>query len=165
MRIKVGSSINSSIFYRNLPDDTLRLTTQNAGVVLGGETLVFADLMALQRQQPIHYQKPRNNIHIAGDDFLDPAVGIQEQDGSPVLEQPHFQKNNRGEVEKNKLLAEKQPVLAVKNYGQGIVAVLACFDVFTDGQMGYSGSIPGANMRNIYELEYWLFQDVLDIKN
>lgn len=58
-----------------------------------------------------------------------------------------------------------RPVLSVGDLGRGKLAVMASSYLFTDREMGSTSTMPTTNMRRIYELEYWIFQEVLKLGN
>jgi hypothetical protein len=54
---------------------------------------------------------------------------------------------------------------SVTSYGEGKVYVLGCSDRFSDAKMGVTGdTIPDAELRKVYDVEYALFRWILDDK-
>ena len=152
---------NTAICYRENEGDSLRFTTQNAGEVVGGKPLVFADLSPKELTSPrLRYPSiDRSFPHLPGKDFPDQVD--QRRQRSPMKKLKEFSADSIKKA--SKPIMKKIPVFATKNIGKGIVGVLACADVFTTAQMGYSGVIPNKNMRNIYEFEYWIFRDLFQL--
>jgi hypothetical protein len=152
---------NTAIFYRENEADSLRFTTQNAGEVVAGKPLVFANLSPKKLKTPmLRYQaKDKSFPHLPYNDFPDQVA--QGRQIAPKLKLKEFSIDS---LKKDlKPIMKKIPVFATKNIGKGMVGVLACADVFTTAQMGYSGVIPNKNMRNIYEFEYWIFEDIFGL--
>ncbi|MDZ7289804.1 MAG: GldG family protein [candidate division KSB1 bacterium] len=57
----------------------------------------------------------------------------------------------------------RKPVLSMQRVGKGLIAVMSSSPLFTDREMG-SGSVqPPPNMQKIYELDYWIFSELLQL--
>ncbi len=125
--------------------DTNTVKAIYAGVVQGGRPRLFAKAFL---------QKATNDNadRKAETDTGKLPVNIQLQ--------PQIEKNEaQSRVDTTRIL----PVLATKNVGRGMLAALATSFLFTDKQMGSTMSRPDDMRRRIYELEYWMFRDVLEL--
>jgi hypothetical protein len=54
-----------------------------------------------------------------------------------------------------------RPILAIQKVGSGMIAAMSASSLFTDLEMGSTSSNPTTNMKKIYELEYFIFRDLL----
>ena len=61
------------------------------------------------------------------------------------------------------LLSDGRVVLAAVAIGEGKVFVFSDFQLFTVESMGHTGLRPDARQRSIFELEYYLLREILDI--
>jgi hypothetical protein len=58
----------------------------------------------------------------------------------------------------------RKSVLSAQKVGKGLIAVMSSSTLFTDREMG-SGSVqPPPNMQKIYELEFWIFSELLQLE-
>lgn len=57
-----------------------------------------------------------------------------------------------------------RPVLAVTPVGRGKVAVFTDSWLFCTAMMGYHQTVPTARQKNIYALEFWLLQEILETR-
>ena len=162
MLIKPIMGRNSAKFYRENEDDSLSFTARNAGKVEGAKTIMFANLFPKSSESRPTFNRSMNRSvpHLPANDFPDQIYPMNQRSPKEIsnkIEQPDSTKS------KLKPSFIKIPVFAIKDYGKGMVGVLACADVFTIAQMGYSGVIPGNNMRNIHKFEYWIFRDLFQL--
>ncbi len=58
---------------------------------------------------------------------------------------------------------ESRAVISSKKIGKGVLVAASCSDIFSDLGMGSSSSLPTKNIYNIYQLEYFLFNEVLKL--
>lgn len=151
---------NTAKIYREDKEDTVTVNARNIGMVHGGEAILYADLFPSKFRQP-DYSHYRQEVHIPQSDFPDPIYqpGEETRKMRPYFQQPNISQTQIAEAP----IDVKKPVFATKTVGKGMIAVMACFDIFNNVNMGYSSSIPGDNMRKIYELEYWIFRDLFDL--
>lgn len=56
-------------------------------------------------------------------------------------------------------------VLAIRDVGRGQVAVFGAARIFSVEAMGSTGDIPGEDQMAVFRLQYWLFEQVLGLKN
>ncbi len=163
MTIKNAPFKNTAILYRGNESDSLRFTTSNTGAVIGGQALLWADISPQipQRNEDKTPMLERSILYLPENDFPD-QIEIRRPwlpKNVPEAVKPDSLKKPEGSSLK------KTPVFASNNFGKGMVAVLACADVFATAQMGFGGVVPNQNMRNIYEFEYWIFWDLFMIGN
>ena len=163
MAIKTAPFKNSAILYRDHESDSLRFTTSNAGEVISGQTLLWADTSAqMQRRNEDKISlNSRAILHLPESDFLAPIENREPwlPKSGAETNKPDSSKHTKGPYLK------KIPVFASHKLGKGMVAVLACADLFTDAQMGFGSAIPNQNMKNIYEFEYWIFRELFKLGN
>lgn len=57
---------------------------------------------------------------------------------------------------------EGQAVLSMADYGKGTVAAFGDSHVFSNGQMGDVGTVPDERLSRISELEFWMFDMLID---
>jgi hypothetical protein len=163
MAIKAAPFKNSATLYRDHESDSLRFAASNAGEVIGGQALLWADISTPmpQRSEDRVGLRVGSIPHLPENDFLNPI-----ENSKPWLPKRSFEAIK---PDSSKHLAEpslkKIPVFASNKLGKGMIAVLACADLFTDAQMGFGSAIPNQNMRNIYEFEYWIFRDLFKLGN
>ena len=56
------------------------------------------------------------------------------------------------------------PVLSVKSYGAGLIAVLTASHLFQDESLGYTNSVPDEYQRWLSEMEFWIFTSLAQKK-
>ena len=56
------------------------------------------------------------------------------------------------------------PVMSEYKIGKGEVIVFAASSIFSDTYMGYTPTVPNPEQKRIYDLEFWIFRDVLGLK-
>ena len=66
-------------------------------------------------------------------------------------------------AQKSDIHHDKWPVMAQKQQGAGTVIAFSGSSLFTDTSIGSTTMQPSVEQRKKYELEYWLFRDVLGI--
>lgn len=144
-------------FYRTGQKDSLLFVAAAAGCVNGGTNLLKAVPRPNNEQRNAFpsYRRGNVNPHLPQNDFPVPA------NDSHVAESKELRNETTTANGKN---YENVPVFSVEKFGKGILAVMACFDVFSNDQMGYSFTIPNKNINNIYETEYWIFRELFGLK-
>lgn len=60
--------------------------------------------------------------------------------------------------------ASVEPVMSEYKIGKGEVMVFAASSIFSDTYMGYTPTVPNPAQKRIYDLEFWIFRDVLGLK-
>jgi hypothetical protein len=150
--VKIFRSIN----------DTGLILSSSAGEVTGGNTILFS------RMRNPEYKKSSETFNYSLYDTIKSKI-------KPRLFPPNqmnFNKDNRiieNEERKNQHLnidtTKIRQVFSINKIGKGTLAVMSSSFLFTDKEMGSTAMIPAANNRRIYDLEYWIFRDVLKIEN
>jgi hypothetical protein len=137
---------SSAVFSWHNGTNSLRFLGRLNGEVKGGAPVVFAEARepALALRWPnVLSQRPL-------------PLSIQDIPASANLRSGQ-QSNHTNNA---KL---RQPVLSIQKVGKGLIAVMSSSSLFTDREMG-SGSVqPPPNMQKIYELEYWIFSELLQL--
>lgn len=55
-----------------------------------------------------------------------------------------------------------KPFLSAARVGKGLIAAMGSSHLFTDRSMGVTSVVPNAYQREIYEMEFWLFRNLLE---
>ena len=55
-----------------------------------------------------------------------------------------------------------KPFLAATQVGKGALAVMGNSELFTDRHMGVTSAVPDVTQRGIYEMEFWLFRNLME---
>jgi len=58
-------------------------------------------------------------------------------------------------------MAFGKPFVTTTQVGKGIIAVMGSSHLFTDRTMGVTSTVPNAYQSGVYELEFWLFQNLM----
>lgn len=103
---------------------------------------------------------------------------IVDRDGKEIWNGEHLGKVSGGghllfvipeeEKSKDKLRPNRKeenriPVLTFLKKGRGIVVLFGCSYIFSDEVMGTTSRVPDRSLRNLYNLEFWLFRDLLEL--
>ncbi|MEW6455660.1 MAG: hypothetical protein AB1410_02940 [Acidobacteriota bacterium] len=64
---------------------------------------------------------------------------------------------------KSKEKEEKTPILTMVKKGDGVVVLLGCSYIFFNESMKTTSAIPDASLRKLYDLEFWIFKDLLEL--
>jgi hypothetical protein len=59
-------------------------------------------------------------------------------------------------------LEGQSPIVSLARHGDGLVAVAAFSQPFTDREMGTTATVPTAHQRFLYEIEYWLLRGLVE---
>jgi len=59
-------------------------------------------------------------------------------------------------------LAFGKPFVAAAKVGDGVIAAMGSSDSFTDRVMGVTSTVPNDYQRGIYEIEFWLFRNLME---
>jgi hypothetical protein len=154
------------ISIRKKPDDTTRIATYAAGEVRGGTALLVA---RGRRPEPgesfypvadghDHRHDEHGHQHFYPGDLrrATPQGGLPPVDFVP-----------RGSISSLQppidTLADR-PIMAVEAIGEGRLVAAATSFLFTDREMGFTSTRPNDKQRRIYELEYWIFEEVLGLR-
>jgi hypothetical protein len=117
----------------------------NSGIVVGGDPVLFVKPGSLQ-----------NHNHSTGPEPAAPgAVAGSKPSTGP--------KQTSGDQAQPPKAEQRFPVLSTASRGHGVMAVLANSTMFTGEAMGGTGTVPDENRRKLYNLEYWIFQDLLKV--
>jgi hypothetical protein len=150
--VKIFRSIN----------DTGLILSSSAGEVNGGNTILFS------RMRIPENKKPSGTFNYT----LYDTIKSDLKYGALRPNQMNIDKNRRiteaGERKNPQLNIDTtkiSPILSFSKVGKGILAVMSSSFLFTDKEMGSTAMIPAANNRRIYDLEYWIFRDVLNMGN
>jgi len=78
---------------------------------------------------------------------------------------PEKEGDNKDSLEASiKKEESKIPILTHIKKGKGLVALLSCSYIFSDNVMGTTSTVPDSSLRNLYDLEFWIFRDLLKLK-
>jgi len=174
-------TLSTPVNFIKAASDTARIASSSAGEARGGMPLLYARTRApspSQRQFPTSGFVPRDDFDLEKQGrvpfqpfLLDSnLLRRQQQRGiKPPLPRTEWRQPGLPRaLPSPKLLGTAldtislRPVLAVHSVsGKGTLVVIASSFLFTDKEMGSSSITPDTNRRRIYELEYWIFQDVL----
>ncbi len=144
-------------------DDTAKIASSFAGKIIGAPTLLFAETRLQPSDPNPMTRSPFGHMNNALD--LQPVLsadfmGMSRPSPSFSLQQQWPRTSNQSLPDTARLW----PVFAAKRIGKGALAAMASSYVFTDHEMGFTTTQPNENQRRIYELEYWIFREVLKIK-
>lgn len=136
----IFSDSTAAFFWHN-GVDSLQFFGKLTGEVSGGTPLVFAEgreSILAPRWPNVSFRQPLPN----------PAVPVRLS---------RRQANHANDA------MQRKPVLSVQKIGKGLLVVMSSSTLFTDREMG-SGSVqPNPNMQQIYELEFWIFSELLQL--
>ncbi len=125
-------------------NDSIKFFGELSGEVKGGTPVIFAETRAPNVSKPLQSIFPQQT-----------KISInQTLPAGESLDLPSNHPNN-GVVRK--------PVLSVQNVGKGSLAVMSCSALFTDREMGSNSIQPSPNMQKIYDLEFWIFSELLQL--
>jgi hypothetical protein len=117
----------------------------NSGIVAGGEPVLFV-------RPPGH----QNHNQVVGPQPAASKENAQRESSAGPQQHSHEQIQPPG-------ADRKFPVLSTASRGEGMIAVLANSTMFTGEAMGTTGAVPDDNRRKLYNLEYWIFRDLLKV--
>ncbi len=139
-------SDSAAVFSWHNGADGTRFFGKLTGAVSGGTPLVYAEARQSNLSSPLHSAFPRQPRLLANN----PVPSLQgERVDLPTNHQNHS--------------VVRQPVLAVQRIGKGLLAAMSSSVLFTDREMGSSSVQPTPNMQKIYELEFWIFSELLQL--
>jgi hypothetical protein len=151
--------------------DTLVAKSTSSGIVEGGNPILFvrnriADESELRNRMPIgrshqHVETEQEQMQAVG-----PGAGIRsnmasQEMGGGVRKPPQATIRRDAKVVDTVSL---RPVMATEKIGHGMIVVMASSALFTDREMGYTTMQPDQVQRKICELEYWILEQVLNLK-
>jgi hypothetical protein len=139
-------SDSAAVFSWHNGADSTRFFGKLACAVSGGTPLVYAEARQSNTSSPLQSAFP-----------LQPRLLANNPVPSPQGENVDLPMNyqNHGVVH--------QPVLAMQRIGKGLLVVMSSSALFADREMGYSSTIPNPNQQQIYELEFWIFSELLQL--
>jgi hypothetical protein len=76
---------------------------------------------------------------------------------------PQARQSNMSRLAMNIDTVSLRPILAFQYVEKGMVVAMGTSSVFTDREMGYTTTKPNKTQSRIYELEYWIFEDVMEL--
>jgi len=158
----------SSVAISRFEKDTLMIKAHSVGEVTEGQAILFARQQSVQTKDLPPILQQRQHIEHIPADLPMPGDAIHlrnlrtQQDHRPGSF-PGFDNYRSRNAPANVDTTTMRPLMSVTPVGKGSVVVLASSSLFTDQEMGYTSTRPNENQRRIYELEYWIFRDVLGL--
>lgn len=97
---------------------------------------------------------------VKGGDSLCYVKPVHKKEGNDesIKETSSEATKEREEIDKSDLA-----ILAVTKKGKGMLVVFGCSSMFFNKVMGLVSTIPNNKLKRIYEFEYWIFRDLLEI--
>ncbi len=109
------------------------------------------------------YEIPKGTlVNAAGEVIWQGEHFGEVQGGEPLLFVQPLEKRSQAKSRRESA-PPKRPVLALAGRGRGLLAVLGCSYMFTGQVMGSTSTVPDERLRKIYELEYWIFRNILKL--
>ena len=161
MKLMPGMGFNLPVRFCYEKDDTNFIYGAAAGRVEGGKPLLYGRLQSYRNKN----KQRRNGRIISKNDFL--YLNEYNVHGSKINKQKNDNIDIYKTIGKFTLPGNTEkvwPVMAEKEFGNGIIVAMTGSFVFTDSQMGSSGAVPNKNQRKIYALQYKIFNDILGLK-
>jgi hypothetical protein len=168
--MKVNMVAPGPVSIERTPLDTLRVKSTSAGVVEAGKPVLFAR-SRVPEEAELRDRTPfqRERLHVEAEQaMLAPGAPMgQVRPGNERQLQlgsiPQARQSNMSRLAMNIDTVSLRPILAFQHVEKGMVVVMASSSVFTDREMGYTTTKPNKTQSRIYELEYWIFEEVMGL--
>jgi len=157
--VSLTEAISAGVTFQKAAEDSAQIASVSAGEVKWGTPVLFVRNRTSVPQRALQLgSKP------AGAPRQTNEMDLRRErlPGSPGEYRPAV---SLPPLAVNADTTSLRPVLSVSEIGKGKLAVMASSYLFTNREMGSTSGMPNTNMQRIYELEYWIFTDLLKLGN